>query len=73
MKKPDLSKLISKMKKGSDFTITRSQYIAWTGIDIPQSKSYTEKKSAIAKRATEMGYEVKVIPEQLAFRRKIGG
>ena len=67
---PDLTKIIAKMQTGEDFTINRPQYLAWTGVDIPERKYYTEKKSAVARRAEEMGYKVEVIPEQLVFTKK---
>ena len=40
-----------------------------TGADIPKSKSYTEKRSAVSKRAKEYGYTITVIPEQLVFSK----
>ena len=40
-----------------------------TGIDIPKSKYYTEKRSAVAKRAKEYGYTLTVIPERLVFSK----
>lgn len=69
-KKPILDGIISEMKKGKDFTLTRSQYLSLTGTDIPQDKSYTEKRSAVAKRAAENGYYIQVVPEVLQFRKK---
>lgn len=70
MKHPKLDGLIDKMKSGKDFVITRKQYTKMTGIDIPQSKWYTENESAIAKAANENGYSVSVIPEKLEFHKK---
>ncbi len=71
MKKPDLTKIENKMESGKDFTITREQYLKLTGADIPQKKSYTEKDSAVAKRAKKMGYTITVIPEKLVFSKKL--
>ncbi len=70
-KRPKLEGILRRMKKGLDFELTRSMYIKLTGVDIPQDKSYTERKSAIAKLAETEGYEVIVIQEKLLFRRKI--
>ena len=57
------------MESGEDFTLSRPEYLKLTGVDIPQDKSYTEKRSAVAKRAKECGYVLEVIPEQLVFKR----
>ena len=67
--RPKLDKIVERMERGKDFTITRPEYIAITGIDLPQDKSYTEKRSAVAKRAKECGYAIEVIPEKLVFRK----
>ncbi len=66
-KRPNLSGMKKYFVKGNDFCINRDQYIKITGIDIPQGKSYTENKSAVAKMADQYGYKVKVIPEKLEF------
>ena len=70
-KRPVLDGIKKRMTKGKDFQLTRTQYIQSTGIDIPQDKSYTEKRSAIAKVANENGYEVEVIEEIIKFRKKV--
>lgn len=67
---PKLGGLIKRMLKGNDFQLTRTQYIQSTGVDIPQDKSYTEKRSAVAKAADENGYVVEVIEEVIRFRKK---
>lgn len=69
-KRPDLDKIISKMEKGNNFRLTRGQYLDLTGADIPQSRSYTEKRSAVARCAEKYGYCVAVVPEVLEFRKK---
>ena len=66
---PKLEMIIKKMEKGKDFDLTRSEYIILTGCDIPQEKNYTEKRSAVAQRAREHGYDVIVIPERLVFKK----
>ena len=68
---PKLEGIKKRLAKGKDFQMTRTQYIQSTGIDIPQDKSYTERRSAIAKVANENGYEVEVIEEIIKFRKKV--
>ena len=67
MKHPKLEKIIELLENGEDFSLTRMQYTDFTGIDIPQSKYYTEKKSAVSKKALDYGFEIVVIPEVLKF------
>lgn len=69
MARPKLDAIVRKLDMGKDFSITRQEYINLTGSDVPQDKNYTEKRSAIAKRAIERGYELKVIPERLEFHK----
>lgn len=69
MAKPKLEDIENKLSEGKNFDLSRKQYYLLTGLDIPQSKSYTEKRSAVAKMAKEFGYEVKFIPEKLEFRK----
>lgn len=38
-------------------------------MDIPQSKSYTENKSAVAKRANDYNYRLKVKSEIIEFTK----
>ena len=68
-RQPKLDSIEKKLSKGKDFVLTRQQYINATGTDIPQEKSYTERKSAIARKAREYGYVVHVIPEKLEFKK----
>ena len=44
-RKPNLLSIEPLFKKGNDFKLTRQEYIKKTGIDIPQDKNYTEKRS----------------------------
>ena len=69
-KRPELNGIKKRMDKGKDFQLTRTQYIQLTGIDIPQDKSYTERRSAVAKAADEKGYTVEVIEERIIFKKK---
>ena len=66
---PNMDKIIALLEKGDNFSLNRSQYMRMTGADIPKSKSYTEKRSAVSKRAKEYGYTITVIPEQLVFSK----
>lgn len=68
--RPELNGIKKRMDKGKDFQLTRTQYIQLTGIDIPQDKSYTERRSAVAKAADEKGYTVEVIEERIIFKKK---
>ena len=69
LKHPKLDKIEDKLLTGNDFVLSRAQYIRLTGIDIPEDKSYTEKRSAVARKAKAYGYVITVIPEKLEFRR----
>ena len=69
MAKPRLESIISRMDMGCDFSMTRQEYIRATGADIPQNKYYTEKNSAVAKKAHERGFNVIVIPEKIEFHK----
>lgn len=69
MPHPEMKQIISLLEKGKDFSLDQYQYRKMTGIDIPKSKYYTEKKSAVAKRAKEYGYTLTVIPERLVFSK----
>ena len=67
MRHPDLSKIRVLLESGKEVRITREKYISLAGIDLPQSKSYTEKSSALARLAHSLGFDVKVIPEVICF------
>ena len=69
-KHPDLAPIIEMLQQGQNFRIDRKQYIKYTGIDIPQDRNYTEKRSSVAKKAREFGYDLRVIPETLVFTKK---
>ena len=72
MRNPKLIKIIEILEKGKEFCLTRQEYIRLTGADIPQSKYYTEKSSAIARRAKSYGFKVVVIPEIIKFEKTKG-
>ena len=69
LKKPKLEKIEELLKQGKNFSLTRERYISLTGMDIPQSKSYTENKSAVAKRANDYNYRLKVKSEIIEFTK----
>ena len=69
-KRPNLDNIKLMFEEGENFSLNRSKYINLTGVDIPQNKSYTEKRSAVARCADEYGYYVVVVPEVLEFRKK---
>lgn len=67
MSRPKFDKIIEMLSKGENFSLSRAQYIKYTGTDLPQRKSYTEKDSAVAKRAKAYNYKIEVIPERINF------
>ncbi len=69
-RKPNLRKIEGKLMAGQDFSLTRQQYIDSTGADLPQRASYTAKKSAVARKAQEYGFEIIVVPEVIKFVKK---
>lgn len=69
LKHPNLIEIEKKLRTGNDFKLTREQYIELTGIDTPQRKYYTEKRSSVARKAAEYNYVITVIPETLIFTR----
>lgn len=68
-KRPKLETIVLQFEKGEDFVLSRQEYITKTGADIPQNISYTKKKSAIAKKAYQYGYDIDVVPEKLIFKK----
>ena len=68
-RRPNLDSIVKRLDEGKDFFITRVDYIKETGVDIPQDRRYTENRSAIAKKAHERGYSIKVVPEVLCFEK----
>lgn len=67
--KPDFSGIGKSMKAGEDFSLTKTQYLISTGKSLPLDRSYTEKRSAVARFAKEHGYCVQVVPEVIRFIR----
>lgn len=69
MKHPDLKEIKKLLEKNQDFSLTAAQYKRQTGADIPKGKSYTEKRSAVAKEAEKYGFQVEVVPEIIKFKK----
>lgn len=66
-KGPNLSAIIEMMQSNQDFSLTQAQYQHSTGAPLPKERSYTEKRSAVARCAKEHGFRVEVIPETIQF------
>ena len=69
MKKPKLDEIEKELRKGRNFSLTDEQYLAKTGAQFPQRKSYAQRNSAVAKKAREYGFRVVVIPKIIKFER----
>lgn len=67
MKNPDLSGIVEMLEKKEGFELTDIQYKRKTGAEMPKSKSYAEKRSAVSKKAKEYGYRIEVIPKRMIF------
>lgn len=65
-KNPDLTEIEKQMEKGETFELTTEQYLLSTGINLPQNKSYTENRSAVAKVARVHGFRIRV-EEKIIF------
>ncbi len=69
MATPKLDSIVKQMEAGEPFSLTNSQYKKSTGLDIPKDTSYLIRRSAVAKRAREMGYMIVVHERQISFER----
>ena len=67
--KPKIIKLYYLFDKGENFRLTDSQYEKKTGAPLPKDKYYTCNKSAIARKAREKGYKIKIIEKQIIFEK----
>lgn len=65
--RPNLSGIEEMMRSNKDFSLTSVQYEHSTGIPLPKDKSYTEKRSAVAKCARQHGFRVEVVPATIQF------
>lgn len=59
-KHPDLSQIDDIMQKGDNFSVSGEEYERLTGAPLPKDDSYLQKKSAVAKRAKDAGFQIKV-------------
>ena len=71
-KKPKLENLENLFNSGLCFELTDTQYEKKTGVPLPKQPYYLVKKSALAKKAKENGYQLKLIEKRVIFT-KIGG
>ena len=69
MSQPKLGQIIEMLEKGENFELTNQQYKKKTGLNIPVDKSYTEKRSAVARKAAEYGCSIEKEPEKMKFRK----
>ena len=58
-RKLDLSEFEKAFAEEKDFELTEEEYKKWVNKELPQSK-YFEKRSPVAKKAKEAGYEMRV-------------
>ena len=69
VKRAKLENLNQYFKKGEDFELTDAQYEKKTGAPLPKDKYYLRSKSALAKKAMELGFEIEVIEKKVIFRK----
>ena len=53
--KPNLKEINNLLLSGKNFSLTESQYLKSTGLNIPKSEYYLKNKSAIYKDAEKYG------------------
>lgn len=70
MKKPKLNEIVQIMQTGKDFSLTETQYLQTTGANIPKENYYLIHKSAISKRAKEMGYTIGLSEKTINFKKE---
>lgn len=67
MGKPNLKEIERRLSYGENFSLTDAQYKKRTGLSLPKRKSYAEKESAVAKKAREKGFSVKIQEKRIFF------
>ncbi|MDE6656955.1 MAG: hypothetical protein K2J88_00020 [Oscillospiraceae bacterium] len=70
MPRPELEKIIELLKSGEPFSLTNSQYKNKTGLPIPKNNAYVVRDSAVARKAKEYGYKVKVQERTISFEKE---
>jgi hypothetical protein len=70
MAQPKLDDIVKLLESGETFSLTDSQYQEKTGLNLPKSSYYLLKKSAIAKKAQEYGYRIKLQERELTFEKE---
>jgi len=69
-KQPKFDTLEKLFSTGKDFELTDAQYEKKTGTPLPKSSYYLVNKSALARRAKEKGYQLKVIEKRVILTKK---
>lgn len=68
-KNPKMEEIEKLLKKGKDFELTDAQYEKKTGAPLPKDIYYLKNHSALAKRASEAGYEIRVIEKRVCLKK----
>lgn len=66
---PNLKNIEKQLQTGVDFSLTDSQYLKSTGLNIPKSEIYLKSKSAIRKKAEQYGYKIQLVEKTLIFKK----
>lgn len=67
--RPDFTRIGETMRAGENFSLTREQYEESTGKPLPKDRSYTEKRSAVAKFAAENNFHIEIATQVILFVR----
>lgn len=70
MPSPNLDQIKELFESGEPFSLTDSQYKRKTGRSIPKNNTYLVKKSAVAKKAREYGYTLKIQERTISFEKE---
>jgi len=70
-KRPDLDALNYLFENGNDFQITGKLYEEKAGAPLPKDKNYIIKKSALAKKAREKGFEIIKVEEKPVIEKTV--
>ncbi len=68
-KNPKFTELISLFESNTDFSLTEEQYEEMTGAPLPKETNYLLKKSAVAKRAVEHGFQLVLNERTISFKK----
>lgn len=70
MPAPKLEEVIELLELGEPFSLTESQYKVKTGLNIPKNNKYVVEKSAVARKAMEYGYKLKIQERIILFEKE---